>query len=47
MPVHMGVRFDERTVMLVLVVFVVHMPVLVLDRLVHMVVFVALGQVQP
>ena len=45
-PVHVGVGLDERAVMLVLVVFVVHMPVLVLDGLVQMVVLVALGQVR-
>ena len=45
--VPMRVRFADRPVMRVLVMHVVRMSVLVFERLMRMLVFVALGEVHP
>ena len=46
-PVHVGVRFDHRPLMRVLVVGVMYMQVLMLDRFVQMGVLMPLAEMQP
>ena len=47
MPVPMQMRLDDRAFMAVLMMFVVDVPVFVLDHLVRMVMAVSFGQVKP
>ena len=47
MPVPMRMRLDDRAFMAVLMMFVVDVPVFVLDHLVRMVMAVSFGQVKP
>jgi hypothetical protein len=47
MPVPVRMRLGHRAFVGVLMMLVVHMPVLVLDRLVRVVMLMAFGQMQP
>jgi hypothetical protein len=47
MPAPVRMRLGDHAFMGVLMMRIVHMPVFVLDRLVHVVVAMAFGQMQP